>query len=545
MVGLLTPEDLTVVIPTRGRWEILEHTLTALGQQNVHGFEILVVVDGTDQIVPGLGGARVVITPHGGPGAARNAGAKASDRPLLLFLGDDMVPTPDLVERHLAVHANHPENEAVVLGHAQWHPTVASGRIESWLEWSGTQFDYPKSATDDAGFGRFYSCNVSLKRDFFLAAGGFDEGFTYYYEDLDCGYRLGQNGMRLHYEPAARTLHLHHYDWPAIERRFGGVAAGEYRMAVEHPWFTPYFLERVRVALDAAAPLPWWPWAVDHIPKSADRVRRGAERRANSWYYRRLGEAFLAGWAGAKELADLRAYLGDRFDHELLVGHERAVDAERDAAPDEATFYRTSEAYLYDLTAFAMSGTKAPYLAELRSVLRPGGSVLEYGCGIGSDGLRLADGGYDVSFADFSNPSTDYLRWRIDRQGWRNPVYDIDRDTLPRGFDVVFSFDVIEHVDDPYAFLATLERHANVVIVNFLEESDDDTDLHRPLPIAALLDYAARRGLLRYRRYHGRSHLVAYRSPGAPAVPRLRSAAERTFGAHLPGRTGWYPVPSR
>ncbi|MHB1710028.1 MAG: glycosyltransferase [Acidimicrobiales bacterium] len=533
-----------MVIPTRDRWGILDRTLAGLDEQSIQGFETLVVVDGRDQIVPDLGGPRIIVVPHGGPGAARNAGAKASDRHLLLFLGDDMVPVPDLVERHLAVHAGHPEDAVAVLGRAEWHPRVASGRIERWLEWSGTQFDYPMAATEDAGFGRFYSCNVSLKRDFFLAAGGFDEGFTYYYEDLDCGYRLGQHGMRLRYEPAARTLHLHRYDWPAIERRFGGVAAGELHMAAVHPWFTPFFAERVRAALGAGSPGRWWTWVVDLVPKRAHRARHGAEQRASSWYYERLAGAFLAGWAGARELADLQEYLGDGYEHELLVGHEHAIEIERGAAPDEATFYRTSEAYLYDLTAFAMSGTKAPYLAELRSVVQPGSRVLEYGCGIGSDGLRLADGGYDVSFADFSNPSTAYLRWRIGQRGGRNPVYDIERDTLPRDFDLAFSFDVIEHVDDPYAFLDTLEHQAGIVMVNFLEEVAGDTDLHRPLPIAALLDYADRRGLLRYRRYHGRSHLVAYRSPGAPAVKRVRSAVERTFGAHLPTRAGWHPVPS-
>ena len=61
-----------------------------------------------------------------------------------------------------------------------------------------------------------------------------------------------------------------------------------------------------------------------------------------------------------------RRYLGDRFDPERLRHHRRLVDEEEAAAPDETTFYRTSEAYLYDLTVFAMSGTKAPYLDAVR-----------------------------------------------------------------------------------------------------------------------------------------------------------------------------------
>jgi SAM-dependent methyltransferase len=206
--------------------------------------------------------------------------------------------------------------------------------------------------------------------------------------------------------------------------------------------------------------------------------------------------------------------------------------------------------YLYDLTVFAMTGTKAPYIADLLASVRPGASLLDYGCGIGADGLRLAEAGYRVSFADFANPSTEYLRWRLRRRGIEAPVFDLDADEIPTGFDAAYSFDVIEHVEDPFAFLAELEQRADVVAVNFLEEDPNDTDLHRPLPIPALLDHAAECGLLRYRRYHGRSHFVVYRSPRAARSPgfkglsdQAKSLAQRHLGTRLPGRRGWHPVP--
>ena len=233
------------------------------------------------------------------------------------------------------------------------------------------------------------------------------------------------------------------------------------------------------------------------------------------------------------DLAELRAYLGDDFDQDLLHGHVAAVDREEAAAPDEATFYRTSRMYLYDLTAFAMTGTKDPYFADLRSFVPKGSSVLDYGCGIGSDGLRLLDDGYAVAFADFANPSTEYLRWRLEHRGVDAPVYDLDRDEIPAGFDAAYSIDVIEHVEDPFAFLAELERRAAVVMVNLLEEDPDDTHLHRPLPIPALLDHAHSLGILRYRRYHGRSHLVIYRSRPGGIRTRARSALQRRLGPRL------------
>ena len=231
--------DVAVVIPTRDRWPILDRTLDGLRRQTVGGFETVVVVDGTDQAVPDLGPVTVVVKEQGGPGAARNAGARATDRPIILFLGDDMLPAPDLVARHVQRHNANLDETVAVLGHVDWHKEVAANQIARWLDWSGTQFDYRWISGEDAGFGRFYSCNVSLKRRFFQSAGGFDESFTYYYEDLDCGYRLGQKGMQLHYEPMARTFHLHRYDWNGLERRFRGVAIGEHHMAGAPPVVLP------------------------------------------------------------------------------------------------------------------------------------------------------------------------------------------------------------------------------------------------------------------------------------------------------------------
>jgi hypothetical protein len=241
-------------------------------------------------------------------------------------------------------------------------------------------------------------------------------------------------------------------------------------------------------------------------------------------------DSFGRSMPAAEELEELKAYLGDAYDHQLLVGHRQAVDAELAAVGDEATLYRTSRAYLYDLTAFAMSGAKAPYVDLLRRAVPPGAWVLDYGCGIGSDGLALLEAGYRVSFADFANPSTEYLRWRLARRGLDAPVHDLDAGPPPGGHDLVYAFDVIEHVEDPFAFLAAVEALAGRVLVNFLAPEPGETALHRPLPIGRLLRHAAARRLEHHRVHHGRSHLVLYRPQRARGLTRARSAAELIRG---------------
>ena len=227
-----------------------------------------------------------------------------------------------------------------------------------------------------------------------------------------------------------------------------------------------------------------------------------------------------------RELAELKEYLGDSFDERRITHWEQAVDEELARVGDEATLYRTSQMYLYNLTVFAMSRTKEPYLHDLTDLVTPGARVLDYGCGIGSDGLALLEAGYEVGFADFANPSVEYLRWRLTRRGLEAPIYDLDASPPPAGWDAAYSFDVIEHVEDPFTFLENLERISRLVVVNFLEPSPDEPEIHQhELPIAQLLDHAAGRRLRRYRRYHDRSHLVLYeRDKGSRLMGRARIA---------------------
>lgn len=511
-------EDLAVVVPTFDRWPMLRRCMDALASQSVTGFEVVVAVDGNDAPVPDDLDATVVVRPHGGPAAARNAGVSATSRPLILFLGDDVFLAPEAIAAHLDRHNREPSDEVAVLGRVDWHPEVEREPINRWLDWSGSQFDFHAIEADpggDLGFGRFFTSNVSLKRALFDAAGGFDEEFPYAaYEDIELGWRLAEKGMVLRYEPAASAVHLHRYDWPSLVRRFQAVARSERMMLRKHPWFEPFFYKRFAWLRDAPPMSPLWTRAVERVPARLARVQALFRERADRSYCQQLAGPFLDAWEGERGLEELREYLGDAYDERRLFNHASEVDEEERAAPSEAAFYRTSEAYLYDLTVFAMSGTKAPYRSLIRRLVPPPARVLDYGCGIGSDGLILAEDGYEVAFADFDNPSTRFLRWRLERRGIEAPVYDLDavgEGGVPGGFDVAFAFDVIEHVDDPFAFLAELERRASLVVVNFLEPDPADTHLHRALPVESLVSHARARGLAHYEVLHGRSHLVAYR----------------------------------
>lgn len=540
-------EDVTVIIPTRDRWQILTRTLNMLENQSALGFEVIVVVDGLDQQVPELPQAAVIRQDKGGPGAARNRGVSETSRPLVLFLGDDILPDPKLVESHLDTHRSDPREQVAVLGRTEWHPSVARGPHNRWLEWSASQFDFAGIRGIDAGWGRFYSSNVSLKRELFARAGGFDESFTFDYEDLDLAYRLHQNGLVLRYQPNAVGQHLHPYDWDALVRRYHSRGEAERQMSEKHDWFEPFFRRRIAAAFQHSPLSVAWPAMATRLPKDAGKVGTRLRWASDVWYHQQLAAPFFGGWNGGDDLADLKEYLGDKFDPDALTRHQALLEEEEMEAPDESTFYKTSNNYLYDLTMFAVWGTKEPYLNVIRRLLPEGGRLLDYGCGIGADGLRLMRSGYELAFADFDNPSIKYLRWRLEHHGLQAPIYDVEKD-VPGGFDLAYSFDVIEHVDDPKDFLQRLESRARIVLVNFLEPDSDDTHLHRPLPVRRLLNRATRKGLLFYQRFEGRSHLVAYRSSGGSPSSIVGSLRQRCIGtchvaterfARFPRRHGW------
>jgi GT2 family glycosyltransferase/2-polyprenyl-3-methyl-5-hydroxy-6-metoxy-1,4-benzoquinol methylase len=515
----LDPAELSIVIPTRDRWEILRRTLACLDEQTVRGFRVIVVVDGEDQDLPEPpGGVELLQIAKGGPGAARNAAVARVTSSLVLFLGDDMLPAPGLVEAHLARHAAAGNDRVAVLGHVDWHPEVERTSLLNWIDRQDLQFDYPGIVGDDATWGRFYSCNVSLPVALFREVDGFDPDFTYFYEDLDLGYRLGEVGMSLIYERSAVAQHLHSYDEARFLARLRGIAQGEWTMVQKHAWFAPWFAGRFREFEGCEPPSRLW-------------RRTGPAKRADLSWSTTFAKPYLDAYEAEEELDELKRYLGDAYDYDKLAGHLKAVDAEEHDAPDETTFYRTSQAYLYDLTVFAMSGTKRPYRSAIRRLCPPGSRLLDYGCGIGSDGLRLIDAGYQVDFADFDNPSVEYLRWRLKQRGLDATIFDIESPADERRFtsrehDLVYCFDVIEHVEDPVAFLARLESCADLVAVNFLEPREDDVHVHKRLPMKELLAHVTNRGIEHYALHYGRSHFVIYRSQragaGQVALGRLR-----------------------
>lgn len=215
---------LSVIIPTYNRKNVLIKCLNALFEQIYpkSNFEIIVIddgsTDGTESVVKEIikklpVELRYFKQENRGPGAARNVGIKNAKGDIVLFIGDDIIATPTLLEEHMKWHKSNPEDNVAILGFVTWSPEIEITPFMKWLENGGPQFHFwqiqDKTEIDIQKY--FYTSNISLKREFLLDNNLlFDEDFPYAaYEDIELGYRLKKVRMILKYNKNAISYHYH------------------------------------------------------------------------------------------------------------------------------------------------------------------------------------------------------------------------------------------------------------------------------------------------------------------------------------------------
>lgn len=293
---------ISVVIPTFNRPDSLPRVVDALARQSFDAqrMELVIVKDANsaaDVELPQLPfAARVLQAEDPGASHARNVGWRAAGHPLVLFLGDDIIPVRDLVARHVAIHEQHPGADVGALGHVRWARELRRDAFMAWLDY-GIQFSYPTIRDGEAGQGHFYSSNVSVKRAILEEVGGFDaEHFPFLYEDIDLGARLFARGFRLRYDPKAIGEHLHRPDLARWKKRMETQARAEREWAELHPEQPPYFHSRFAAAFEAPPSRGRLRWLLRFVPRTTPVIGEWVYRRADLYFRQQLAPPFLAAW---------------------------------------------------------------------------------------------------------------------------------------------------------------------------------------------------------------------------------------------------------
>jgi GT2 family glycosyltransferase len=211
-----------VVIVAWNADSCLGECLAALARQTVRPCRVVVIDNAsTDGSVDAARvrhpWAEIVRLPRNvGFAAANNAGIRAlHDCPWVALLNPDAFPEPTWIEALLRAARTHPECAAFgshMLKATDPRLMDGTGDVyhvsgRTWRRDEGMRADQ----VEPHGLSEIFApCAAAAcyRREILLAAGGFDEEYFCYMEDVDLGFRLRLGGYRSLYVPDATVLHV-------------------------------------------------------------------------------------------------------------------------------------------------------------------------------------------------------------------------------------------------------------------------------------------------------------------------------------------------
>lgn len=235
--------SVSIVMPTYQRRTVVSDAVGALGRLRYAGpLEAIVVVDGaTDGTAEALAGIatpfplRVISQPNAGAASARNRGAREASGEVLLFLDDDMMADPDLVEQHAQSHR---EGADAVLGDIPIDPASPRNFLSAGVGAWAAERRRRLVETGEPTVFDMLTGQLSVRRSVFEALGGFDGDFTrdgsFGDEDLDLGVRLLER-HRVVFNPQAISHQRYVVGYAAHLRQSRQTGMADVAFARKHP----------------------------------------------------------------------------------------------------------------------------------------------------------------------------------------------------------------------------------------------------------------------------------------------------------------------
>lgn len=207
---------LSLIIPVYNRPDEVEELLESLTQQSERNFEVILVEDGSQTPCNAVAERfkdRLELSyyaiPNGGPGHARNYGAKQSKGDYLIVLDSDCILPPGYIQ---AVNRELEETNADAFG----GPDRASDSftdVQKAINYAMTSFFTTGGIRGGKKkMDKFYprSFNMGIKADVYRALGGFSK--MRFGEDIDFSIRIFKGGYRCRLFPGAWVWHKRRTD---------------------------------------------------------------------------------------------------------------------------------------------------------------------------------------------------------------------------------------------------------------------------------------------------------------------------------------------
>ena len=213
---MATPH-LSLIIPVYNRPNEVEELLDSLTRQSETNFEVVIVEDGSKETCQHVVEAfkdkldvSYSYIPNGGPGNARNYGAKQSKGDYLIVLDSDCILPPDYIK---SVNKELKETGADAFG----GPDKASDSftdVQKAINYSMTSFFTTGGIRGGKKkMDKFYprSFNMGVRQEVYQALGGFSR--MRFGEDIDFSIRIFKGGYTCRLFPGAWVYHKRRTDF--------------------------------------------------------------------------------------------------------------------------------------------------------------------------------------------------------------------------------------------------------------------------------------------------------------------------------------------
>jgi 2-polyprenyl-3-methyl-5-hydroxy-6-metoxy-1,4-benzoquinol methylase len=115
-------------------------------------------------------------------------------------------------------------------------------------------------------------------------------------------------------------------------------------------------------------------------------------------------------------------------------------------------FYKQTKAYIWDLGAWHLWGTDGKRQSDVAMVQQMKDAhvktILDFGGGVGMNGMMMARAGFDVTVADLDSTTLAFAKFRAERHNVKMKFWKSDVEPMPPEpkYDVILCLDVLEHL---------------------------------------------------------------------------------------------------